>query len=78
MTTDFPSCHEGWANLGYARLMLYCDGLTPEILAKKDIGQIVVGGFYRRAEGLVARGEDEKLWFDAVGALARPCGSSRS
>ena len=66
---DFPGCYEAWANLGYARLMLYCDKLTPEDLRAYDLGQLVVGGFYRRPGSIEVRGRDEKLWFDAVGAL---------
>jgi hypothetical protein len=72
VTREFPSCYEGWANLGYAQLMMYCDALEPEDLRFFDLGQLVVGGFYRRSEHLdsqIPRGIDEELWFDAVGAL---------
>ena len=30
VTTEFPSCYEAWANLGYALLMQYCDGVKPD------------------------------------------------
>lgn len=71
VTKEFPECYEAWANLGYARLMFYCDALEPEDLETFDIGQLVVGGFYDRPATMQAlvRGIDEKLWFDAVGAL---------
>ena len=68
---EFPKCYEGWANLGYARLMRYCDALEPEDLEAFDIGQLVIGGFYRRPLSLGAkiRGVDEGLWFEAMGSL---------
>lgn len=71
VTREFPQCPEAWANLGYALLMQYCDGLEPEDLRGFDLGQILVGGFYRRPESLESqvRGKDEKKWWDAVGAL---------
>jgi hypothetical protein len=71
VTREFPDCYEAWANLGYARLMLYCDALDPDDLKFFDIGHLVVGAFYRRAESLDSkvRGIEEKLWYDAVGAL---------
>lgn len=71
VTKAFPACAEAWANLGYARLMQYCDALEPENLRNFDIGQLVVGGFYRRPASLEAqiRGIDSDLWWDAVGAL---------
>lgn len=72
VTREFPGCYEAWANLGYAQLMMYCDALEPEDLRFFDLGQLVVGGFYRRSEHLesqVPRGIDEELWFNAVGAL---------
>lgn len=67
VTKEFPSCYEAWANLGYARLMRYCDKLDPKELAQYDIGQIVTGGFYHR--GPLLRTKDVKLWWAAVGAL---------
>ena len=71
MTREFPACHEAWANLGYALLMRYCDGLEVDDLRRFDLGQLAVGGFYRRPGTLEAqvRGIDEELWWDAVGAL---------
>ncbi|HWL09940.1 MAG TPA: M48 family metalloprotease, partial [Planctomicrobium sp.] len=71
VTEEFPECYEGWANLGYALLMQYCDALDEEDLRLLDIGHLVVGGFYRRPDSLEPpiRGTIEKLWFEAVGAL---------
>ena len=71
VTREFPACHEAWANLGYALLMRYCDGLEVDDLRRFDLGQLAVGGFYRRPGTLEAqvRGIDEELWWDAVGAL---------
>jgi tetratricopeptide (TPR) repeat protein len=71
VTAEFPDCHEAWANLGYARLMQYCDGMDYDDLRRFGIGQIVIGGFYLRPESLESkvRGIDEKLWKDAVKAL---------
>ena len=68
---EFPDCYEGWADLGYAQLMRYCDALEQDDLKAFDIGQLVVGGFYERPGSLLAqvRGVDEYLWFDAVGSL---------
>lgn len=68
VTRDMPECYEGWANLGYARLMMYCDKMNPGDLKAYDIGHLVVGGFYHEATS-VERGIDDKLWFDAFGAL---------
>lgn len=71
VTEDFPECYEAWANLGYALLMQYCDGLDEKDLRNFDVGHLVVGGFYRRPDSLepAVRGVDEKLWFEAVGAF---------
>lgn len=71
VTRDFPSCYEGWANLGYAQLMMYCDALEPDDLREFDLGLLVVGGFYHRPDSLAtaSRGIDEELWFEAVGSL---------
>ena len=73
VTTEFPDCYEGWANLGYARLMLYCDGLDADDLRRIGIGQIVTGGFYSRPDSLesIVRGGGDKLWKDAEKALIR-------
>lgn len=69
VTREFPGSAEAWANLGYARLMEYCDALDAEDLEYFDIGQLAVGGFYTRPGELVRAGIDSELWFDAVGAL---------
>jgi tetratricopeptide (TPR) repeat protein len=73
VTAEFPDCHEAWANLGYARLMQYCDGLDYDDLKRYGIGQIVTGGFYARPDSLESkvRGTDDKLWKDAVKALTK-------
>jgi tetratricopeptide (TPR) repeat protein len=71
VTKDFPGSYEAWANLGYALLMQYADSLDTEDLRRFDVGQIVVGGFYRRPKSLESkvRGLNEEMWWDAVGAL---------
>jgi len=71
VTKDFPGSYEAWANLGYALLMQYADALDTEDLKHFDVGQVVVGGFYRRPQSLESkvRGVNEELWWDAVGAL---------
>ena len=71
VTKDFPGSYEAWANLGYALLMEYADSLDTEDLRHFDVGQIVVGGFYRRPKSLEGkvRGINEELWWNAVGAL---------
>jgi tetratricopeptide (TPR) repeat protein len=71
VTKDFPASYEAWANLGYALLMQYADSLDTDDLRRFDVGQIVVGGFYRRPKSLEVkvRGINEELWWDAVGAL---------
>lgn len=68
---EFPSCYEAAANLGYAYLMMYFDAFDYSDLKSYNIGQIVIGGFYRRPESLErrTRGVDENLWWDAVGYL---------
>lgn len=73
VTKEFPKCYEGWLNLGYCYLMQYMDKLDSDDIKSFDIGQIVSGGFYRRADSLSpdVRGKDTKLWFAAVGALRR-------
>jgi tetratricopeptide (TPR) repeat protein len=70
---EFPQCDEAWANLGYALLMQYCDGLEAEDLRQLKVGQILVGGFYRRPESLesMVRGMDQKVWKEAVTALEK-------
>jgi tetratricopeptide (TPR) repeat protein len=71
VVAEFPDCPEGWANLGYAQLMRYCDGLEADDLRNYGIGQVVAGAFYSRPLSLEsqARGVDEKMWQDAVKAL---------
>jgi tetratricopeptide (TPR) repeat protein len=71
VVAEFPDCHEVWANLGYAQLMRYCDGLESDDVRNYGIGQIVAGGFYARPQSLESkvRGIDEKMWRDAVKAL---------
>jgi predicted Zn-dependent protease len=71
VVAEFPDCHEAWANLGYTLLMQYCDALDTDDLRQLDVGQTVVGGFYRRPASLQAkvRGADEKKWREAVKAL---------
>ena len=51
--------------------MQYADSLDTDDLRRFDVGQIVVGGFYRRPKSLEVkvRGINEELWWDAVGAL---------
>lgn len=71
VTKDFPGSYEAWANLGYSLLMQYADSLDTDDLRHFDVGQVVVGGFYRRPKSLEVkvRGINEELWWDAVGAL---------
>lgn len=71
VTEEFPGSYEGWANLGYARLMQYLDGLREEDIQRFGIGQLVMGAFHRRAGTLEARvrGIDADLWSSAVDAL---------
>ncbi len=71
VTKEFPDAYEAWANLGYSVLMQYADALEPDDLRKFDLGQILVGGFYRRPASLSAkvRGVNEDMWWEAVGAL---------
>jgi tetratricopeptide (TPR) repeat protein len=70
---EFSDSYEAWANLGYARLMIYLDTLNASDLERYDIGQLVVGSFYLRPEELRSktRGVDEKLWRQAVDALMK-------
>ncbi len=68
---EFPDCVEAQANLGYARLMEYCDLLRPEDVAEFGIGHLMIGGFYRRPESLIekGRGINSELWTQATRAL---------
>lgn len=71
VTTEFPTAYEAWANLGFALLMRYADGLDADDLRRFDLGQLVMPGFYRRPESLEVqvRGINSDLWWEAVGAL---------
>lgn len=71
VTHDFPDCSEAWSNLGYCRLMQYCDGLQTADIRKLGMGQIVVGGFYQRPLSLEAkiRGQNPQYWQNSVDAL---------
>src|SRR5262249_1539224 len=73
VTREFTDCHEALSNLGYARLMKYCDALEVGDLLKFDVGQIVAGGFYQRPKTLESkvRGVDDETWKLAVDALDR-------
>jgi tetratricopeptide (TPR) repeat protein len=66
-----PKCYEAYVDLGYARLMQYCDKLDDKDLQKMHVGQFICGAFYRRARSLEAqvRGTDRELWQLAVNAL---------
>ena len=68
---SFPDCSEAWSNLGYSKLMQYCDGLETADIRKMGLGQIVVGGFYKRPQSLElkVRGQNQDLWKEAVTAL---------
>jgi hypothetical protein len=71
VSREFPDCAEARANLGHALLMQYCDGLDADDLRDLGVGQVVVGGFYRRPGSLepLLRGRNEKVWEAAVEAL---------
>ncbi len=73
VTREFPKCYEAWSNLGYALLMQYCDGLDAEDLRRFKIGQLYVGGFYRRPQSLepVSRGIQTKVWEEAVACFEK-------
>jgi tetratricopeptide (TPR) repeat protein len=68
---QFPDSYDAWANLGYALLMQYADKLEVADLRRFGVGQVVVGGFYRRPGSLEAqvRGIDEAMWQEATEAL---------
>jgi tetratricopeptide (TPR) repeat protein len=70
---EFPKCHEAWANLGYALLMQYCDGLDTDDVRRFQIGQLLIAGFYRRPASLEpeTRGIQTKVWDDAVACLQK-------
>ena len=81
VVAEFPDCYEAWANLGYAQLMQYCDGLDADDLRQFGIGQIVAGrvlhparfagsqGARHRREALARRGQGAE---QGAGAQARP------
>lgn len=71
VAAEFPGAHEAWANLGYAILMQYCDALDVDDIKQFTIGQIVTGGYYRRAPSLehMLRGADDRRWWTAIDAL---------
>jgi tetratricopeptide (TPR) repeat protein len=73
VTTEFPEAHEAWANLGFAQLMRYADGLDADDLRRFGVGQLVIPGFYRRPESLEerVRGINSELWWEAVNALEK-------
>jgi hypothetical protein len=73
ITTEFPNCHEAWANLGYVLLMQYCDALDADDLRGLKLGQVMVGGFYRRPKSFesMVRSMDAKIWKEAVAALEK-------
>jgi tetratricopeptide (TPR) repeat protein len=66
---EFPDCAEAWANLGYARLMQYCDELDTQDLRGYGIAQFAAGGFYARPEGMGGLRGDGRKWHQAVRAL---------
>lgn len=69
---EFPTCHEAWANLGLARLMRYCQGLSAEEMSKLGVGHFLHGTHYRTARSLVTRtGPNEEMWAAAVAALKK-------
>ena len=71
VTAADPTCYEAQVDLGYARLMQYCDQLNQTDLQKRGVGQLICGAFYRRAKSLepTVRGADNELWRQAVKAL---------
>ena len=70
---EFPGCFEAYSNVGYAKLMQYCDLFDTVDIASYNIGQIVVGGFYRRPVSLESaiRGVSEELYWKAIGNFKR-------
>ena len=69
VTKQFPDCSEAWANLGYARLMRYCDSLDAVGLRRYGLAQFVAGGFYARPQDTELTRGDPILWRAAVAAL---------
>ncbi len=68
---EYPRSYEAHANLGYALLMRYADGLETADVEQLGIRHIVVGSFTRRPESLEpdVRGVDTQLWFQATTSL---------
>jgi hypothetical protein len=71
VTAEFPACYEAWTNLGFARLMQYCDALKREDVQALGIGPVVTAGFYLRAKSVAVRDDKVKLWQAAVDALRK-------
>jgi tetratricopeptide (TPR) repeat protein len=71
VTEQFDDAWDAWNNLGYARLMIYADGLRPDDIADMQLGQVAAGGYFKTAESLraKARGRDLAMWKQAVLAL---------
>lgn len=74
---EFPKAGDAWANLGYARLMQYCDALTAAdvrgFATRDKVGQLAVTGFYERPKWLEAKVRGARsgtpLWQESVRAL---------
>jgi tetratricopeptide (TPR) repeat protein len=71
VTQQFDDAWDAWNNLGYARLMIYADGLRPDDITEMQLGQVAAGGYFKTAESLraKARGRDLAMWKQAVAAL---------
>ena len=61
VAAEFPNCYEAWANLGVARLMRYCDGLSAETIKRLGLGQFVGSAHFPTAPSLL-RGAQSDLW----------------
>ena len=70
VVAEFPNCYEAWANLGVARLMRYCDGLSAETVKRLGLGQFVGSAHFPTAPSLL-RGAQNDLWIAAVADLKR-------
>lgn len=70
VTKEFPSCPEAWANLGVARLMLFCQKLTAKEIQSLGIGHFLGTTHYPSAPSLL-RGDSQKLWDSAEEALKK-------
>ena len=68
---EYPQAADAKANLGYALLMQYIDGLRDEDLRQFGIAQIATGSYYGEPYHLKAklRGIDTALWSQAVQIL---------